>query len=69
MKPRSVSSFVTGFKSAATKQINILRNARGTPVWQRNYYDRIIRNEAELRRIRQYIRNNPVAWNDKYSSR
>jgi len=63
MKPRSLSSFVGGFKSAATKQINIRRNARGTPVWQRNYYERIIRDNGELFRVRRYIRNNPSNWN------
>lgn len=36
-----------------------LRSAR---VWQRNYYERIIRDECELHNIRQYIRNNPARW-------
>jgi REP element-mobilizing transposase RayT len=36
-----------------------LRSGR---VWQRNYYERIIRDEAELTRVREYIRNNPDAW-------
>jgi hypothetical protein len=31
-------------------------------VWQRNYYDRIVRNERELGAIRRYIRDNPVRW-------
>ncbi|MGF1538759.1 MAG: transposase [Elainellaceae cyanobacterium] len=62
ISPRSLSSFVGGFKSAATKQINIHRNARGTPVWQRNYYERIIRDADELFRVRRYIRNNPLKW-------
>ena len=61
-RPRSLSSFVAGFKCAATKSINVLRNAAGTPVWQRNYYDRIIRNQMSLQRIQHYIRNNPVTW-------
>ncbi|MEO0408413.1 MAG: hypothetical protein AAF289_13780 [Cyanobacteria bacterium P01_A01_bin.135] len=62
ISPRSLSSFVGGFKCSATKQINIHRNARGTPVWQRNYYERIIRDTGELFRIRRYIRNNPLNW-------
>ncbi|MBL1177186.1 transposase [Pantanalinema sp. GBBB05] len=62
MKPRSLSSFIAGFKSATTKRINLTRNAAGTPVWQRNYYDHIIRSEASLCRIRQYIQNNPLSW-------
>ena len=51
MKPPSLSSIVAGFKSAVTKNININRNAPGTPVWQRNYYEHIIRNETALNRI------------------
>ena len=31
-------------------------------LWQRGYYDRIIRNESELHRIREYIQNNPCQW-------
>ncbi|MGB3491425.1 MAG: transposase [Elainellaceae cyanobacterium] len=63
-KPRSLSSFVAGFKSATTKQINLKRDALGQPVWQRNYYDHIIRSEASLQHIRQYIEANPSSWQD-----
>ena len=63
-KPRSLSSFVAGFKSATTKRLNTLRNTAGTPVWQRNYYEHIIRNEASLHQIRQYIQSNPATWQD-----
>ncbi len=31
-------------------------------LWQRNYYEHIIRNDDELRRIREYITNNPLQW-------
>ena len=37
-EPNSISSFVAGFKSAVTKRINLLRNNRDIPIWQRNYY-------------------------------
>ena len=50
------------FRSAATRAINAHRNTPGARVWQRNYHDRIIRNDAMLRAIRQYIRNNPKRW-------
>jgi len=62
MKPRSLSSFIAGFKSGTTKRINVRRNAPGTPVWQRNYYEQIIRDERALQAVRQYIQNNPLAW-------
>ncbi len=61
-KPRSLGSFVAGFKSVVTKRINVLRNSPGRPVWQRGFHDHIIRNEADLVRIREYIRNNPLRW-------
>jgi REP element-mobilizing transposase RayT len=60
--PRSLGSFVAGFKAAATKRINALRGTPGVPVWQRNYYEHVIRNEEELNRIRQYIMDNPAGW-------
>lgn len=62
MKPKSLSSLMAGFKSSVTKQINLIRNAPGTPIWQRNYYEHIIRNEESLNKIREYIVNNPLSW-------
>jgi putative transposase len=58
-EPNSISSFVAGFKSAVTKRINLLRDNRDVPIWQRNYYESIIRDEQSLLAIREYIRNNP----------
>ena len=61
-EPKSLGAIMAGFKSAVTKQINIIRGIQGVSVWQRNYYDRIIRNEDELINIREYISNNPTQW-------
>lgn len=58
MKSKSLSTFINGFKSATTKQINELRKTPRRPVWQRNYYESIIRDERGLRRIREYIKDN-----------
>ena len=52
------------FKSTVTKQINVLRGTPGKPVWQRNYFERVIRDEDELNRIREYIIYNPIKWAD-----
>ena len=52
------------FKMNAAKQINQIRNTPGIPVWQRNYYEHIIRNEESLNNIRNYIVNNPSKWYD-----
>jgi REP-associated tyrosine transposase len=59
---RSLSSIVGAFKSAVTKHVNILQDTPGAPLWQRNFYDQIIRNESMLHAIRQYIESNPANW-------
>ncbi len=61
-KPKSIGAFIAGFKSAATKSINKIRATPGMPVWQRNYFEHIIRNEESLNRIREYILANPLTW-------
>jgi REP element-mobilizing transposase RayT len=63
-QPRSgsLSTIVGAFKSAVTRRINRLRDTPGDPVWQRNFYERIARNQRELDRIRTYIRRNPARW-------
>lgn len=61
-QPRSLGSLMAGFKSAVTKRINENRQTPGEKIWQRNYYEHIIRNESELNRIREYIVNNPLQW-------
>ena len=53
---------VRAFKSFSARRINAMRRSPGRPVWQRNYYERIIRDEVELQRIREYIRYNPSQW-------
>lgn len=45
-----------------TKRTNEIRGTRGISVWQRNYYEHIVRAEPELNRIRQYIVDNPAKW-------
>jgi len=45
--PRSLGAFVAGFKSIVTKRINALRGTPGARVWQRNYYEHIIRTEKK----------------------
>ena len=68
-KPTSntIPSIIRGFKSTVTKQINNIRNTPGHPVWQRSYYEHIVRNEKSHNQISEYIRYNPEKWlNDKY---
>ncbi len=58
----SLGSFVAGFKMAVTKRINLLRGTPGGLVWQRNYYERIIREDDEAASVRAYIQDNPARW-------
>jgi len=60
-KPKPLGQLIGAFKTISTKQINALRGTPGAPLWQRNYYERIIRDENELDRIRCYIQDNPAA--------
>lgn len=58
----SLGSIIAGFKSAVTKKINELRQTPRMPIWQRNYYEHIIRDEESLQKMREYIFNNPAQW-------
>jgi REP element-mobilizing transposase RayT len=62
MVPRSLPAIVRAFKSAASRRVNLLGKTPGDPVWQRNYYERVIRNDRELHDIRRYIIDNPAKW-------
>ena len=58
----SIPTIVRLIKSTTTKQINLLRHFPGKPVWQRDYYEHVVRNETSLFLIRKYVRENPVRW-------
>ena len=58
----SLGVIVGRYKTAVTTRINKLRHSKGAKVWQRGYYERIIRNERELQATREYIINNPARW-------
>ena len=60
----SLGTVVGSFKSAVTREINRMQGTRGVSIWQRNYHDRIIRDEHELMTIRAYILDNPRKWAD-----
>jgi putative transposase len=60
---RPLPTVIGSFKSAVARSINLFRGTRGEPVWQRGYYDRVIRDERELEALRQYVVSNPASWN------
>ena len=62
--PGSLGAVVGSYKSAVSKWINRHRDTPGAPVWQRDYYEHIIRTSRALERVREYIRANPLLWEE-----
>lgn len=58
----TIGEIVRGFKARAAVSINRLSGALGRQVWQRNYYEHIIRDEESLNKVREYILGNPLGW-------
>jgi REP element-mobilizing transposase RayT len=61
-KRHGLPEIVRALKSFSARLINQRRDTQGVPVWQRNYHERIVRNEHELNTIRQYVYENPMKW-------
>ena len=59
---QGLPEIVRQFKTFSSRRINEHRNTPSVPVWQRNYYEHVIRNGDELNRVREYIVNNPLKW-------
>jgi len=59
-KPRSLGAIVAANKAASTRRIRELKNDPELQVWQRNYYDHIVRDQNDLEKIREYILYNPL---------
>jgi hypothetical protein len=57
-----LGAIVGNFKSVTARRINRVRGTPGAPVWQRNYYEHVVRDERALNVIRQYIADNPARW-------
>ena len=62
LQSNTIGSILGQFKSIVTKQINKIRDNPGCPVWQRNFYEHVVRNDDELNRARQYVMDNPLKW-------
>ena len=60
----TIGDIICSFKSIATIACNKAENMNGRIIWQRNYYEHIIRNEKEYYKIVEYIRNNPLRWEE-----
>lgn len=64
VEPGSLDAIVRAYKSSVTYRINAIRGFIKPPVWQRNYYDHIIRNEREYQSIWNYVDSNSQTWSD-----
>lgn len=61
-KYHGLTEIMRGFKTFSARRINELPDSLGEIIWQRSFYDHIIRDERGLENIRQYINNNPLQW-------
>ena len=66
-EPRSgrrqgLSEVVRGFKSMSGRRVIAVQGTPGVAVWQRGFYEHVVRNEEDLNRIREYIAGNPLRW-------
>jgi REP element-mobilizing transposase RayT len=58
----SIPTIIRSYKSSVSYRINLIRRTQDIPVWQRNYYEHVIRNERDLQNKIDYINANPLLW-------
>ena len=63
-KRHALPEIVRAFKTFSARKINEMRASPGSPVWQRGFYEHVIRNEDELDKVRTYIMDNPSKWSE-----
>ena len=62
VQPGSLGAIVRSYKAESSRRMNLLYGTQGATIWQRNYYEHVVRDESELQRVREYIVNNPARW-------
>ncbi|HEY0788145.1 MAG TPA: transposase, partial [Thermoanaerobaculia bacterium] len=62
--PRSLGSFIGGYKAAVTSAVRELVGDPDFEVWQARYFDHVVRDQDDMDRIREYIRENPLRWEE-----
>jgi REP-associated tyrosine transposase len=62
---RSLGHVVGSFKSASAHEVNLIRGTTKSVFWQRGFYEHVVRNDADLERVREYIQTNPLRWSVK----
>jgi putative transposase len=63
-KPGSLGAVLGGFKSAVSGRVSASDLSLVRPLWQRNYYERIVRGNRELGATQKFIETNPARWDD-----
>ncbi len=63
-KIKPLGRLIGAFKTVSSTRISQLSSLSGSEVWQRDFYDHVIRDRADLLRIRQYIQENPMLWTE-----
>ena len=61
-KRKPLGRLIGAFKTVSTKQFNSAHGKSGSPLWQRNFFEHVVRRDESLDKIRQYIRDNPARW-------
>jgi putative transposase len=67
--PGSLGALVAGFKASCTSEVKRLAGTPRLRMWQRNYYERVIRDARALGELRRYIVANPARWRDPHVAR
>ncbi len=62
IKRKPLGRLIGAFKTVSTKRFNREHGLSGTPLWQRDYFEHVIRSEESLAKIRRYIHDNPARW-------
>ncbi len=62
VQTRTLGTVVGSLKASSTREVNRMRGTTGIRLWQRGYYEHVIRDEDDLNRIREYISTNPIRW-------
>lgn len=63
-KSSSIGAIMQNFKSVSSRKLRQYASNPAEPIWQRNYYEHVIRNAEELAQIQNYICNNPLTWQE-----
>jgi len=61
-KRGSLAAIIQNYKSVSSRLVNHARGSSGVSIWQRTYFDHVIRGDEDLARIRKYISENPLRW-------